>query len=374
MLKGAHITLLIGPAVPVPAPRVVMEAVAEIEVSNGGTRAGFQVAFEAGRNSPLMAAMLPSGYLDPGIRVIIVATVQGLPNVLADGIITRQEITASNEPGQSRVTVTGEDLSVLMDIVNLPDMRYPAMPAPVIVLTILARYAAFGIVPLVVPPLFLDVPIPTDRIPTQSGTDLEYIRQLAEQNGHIFFIEPGPAPGMNLAYWGPDFRNPAPQPALTVNSDAATNVESLSFSLDGLAKKINVIYIFDPATQKVPIPIPLPNISLLRPPFGARLTAPMKVEFSRDTTKRGPVAAAALALARTAESSDAISANGQLSVTRYGRVLKARQVVGVRGAGLAYDGLYHVKSVRHTIKPGEYKQSFQLSRDGLVSITPQVVP
>ena len=52
---------------------------------------------------------------------------------------------------------------------------------------------------------------------------------------------------------------------------------------------------------------------------------------------------------------------------RYGRVLKARQLVGVRGAGMAFDGLYYVKSVTHTIKRGEYKQSFTLTRNGLVS-------
>jgi hypothetical protein len=44
----------------------------------------------------------------------------------------------------------------------------------------------------------------------------------------------------------------------------------------------------------------------------------------------------------------------------------------VRGAGLAYDGLYYVNSVTHNIKRGDYKQSFELSRDGLISNTPRV--
>ncbi len=57
---------------------------------------------------------------------------------------------------------------------------------------------------------------------------------------------------------------------------------------------------------------------------------------------------------------------------RYGGMLRNRMIVGVRGAGLAYDGLYYVNSVTHNIKRGEYKQSFQLSRDGLISITPKV--
>ena len=46
--------------------------------------------------------------------------------------------------------------------------------------------------------------------------------------------------------------------------------------------------------------------------------------------------------------------------------------MGVRGAGLAYDGLYYVKSVTHDIKKGEYKQSFTLSRNALISTTPMV--
>jgi hypothetical protein len=47
-------------------------------------------------------------------------------------------------------------------------------------------------------------------------------------------------------------------------------------------------------------------------------------------------------------------------------------LVGVRGAGLAYDGLYYVKSVTHKIKAGEYKQLFELTRNGLISTLPRV--
>jgi hypothetical protein len=373
MLKGFYLTLLIGPAVPVPALKVVVESLANVQVNSSTDRSGFQLTFGVSKNSPLLTQMLPAGYFDPVItRVIIVVTVGGIPTVIMDGMITRQELGPSNEPGQSTLTVTGEDLSVLMDVVEMPFMRYPGMPAPARVALALAKYAGFGIVPVVIPPVFLDVPIPTKRIPAQTGTDLAYIKLLASQNGHVFYCEPGPAPGMNIAYWGPDIRIPIPQPALNVNMDAQTNVESLSFSLDGLAKKITVLNILDPVTEKVTIPIPLPNISLLRPPLGARLTPPARVEFPQGGSKRNPAEAAAFALARTAASADAISGSGSLNVLRYGRVLKARQLVGVRGAGLAYDGLYYVKSVTHNIKRGEYKQSFSLSRDGLISLTPRV--
>jgi hypothetical protein len=78
------------------------------------------------------------------------------------------------------------------------------------------------------------------------------------------------------------------------------------------------------------------------------------------------------ALSFAMRSSDAVSATGALNVTRYGRLLKSRRVVGVRGAGPAFDGLYYVSSVTHTLKRGEFKQKFSLVRNGLVSITPRV--
>ena len=54
------------------------------------------------------------------------------------------------------------------------------------------------------------------------------------------------------------------------------------------------------------------------------------------------------------------------------RLVKGAPACWCRGVGTAFDGLYFVKSVTTTIKHGEIKQSFQLTRNGLVSITPKV--
>ena len=374
MLDGVALTLLVGPAVPVPAPRVVIDALVSVEVSTGITASGFQLTFSVGTTSPLLTTMLPAGYLDPIVtRVIIAVTVRGLPQVLMDGVVTRQELAPSNEPGRSTLTVTGEDLSILMDLVEMPFMRYPAMPEVAQLAAILAKYAVFGIVPVLIPPVILDPPNPAERIPTHVGTDLEYIRQHAARCGYVFYVEPGPAPGLSIAYFGPDLRIPLPQPALNVNLDAHTNVESLSFSLDGNQKKVVVLTTYDPVTRKIPTPIPVPNISVLRPPLGARPVLPRRVEFMNETAKLSPAEAAKRALGVSFAAVDAVTGSGSLDVTRYGRVLRSRMLVGVRGAGLAYDGLYYVNNVTHSLRRGEYKQSFGLSRDGLVSPTP-VVP
>jgi hypothetical protein len=374
MLKGVYLTLMIGPTVPIPAPQPVMEALKSVQVNSSKDRTGFQLTFTLGKTSPLQLAMLPAGYFDPIItRVVIIATMNGFPRVLMDGIITRQELAPSNEPGQSTLTVTGEDLSVLMDIIEIK-IPYPAMPVAARVALILAKYAAYGIVPVIVPPPGDAPPLPTEEIPVQTGSDRAYLRGLAAECGYIFYVEPGPAPLTSTAYFGPDLPIPLPQPALSVNMDWQTNVESLSFSLDGLAKKVVVVTILDPVTGKIPIPIPVPDISILHPPLGARLTAPAKIQFPDDMANLSPAEALKRIFGLMLNNADAITGTGSLSTARYGFILQTRALVGVRGAGLAYDGFYYVNSVTHNIKAGEYKQSFTLSRDGLISQTPVVGP
>ena len=375
MVNGVHLTLLVGPGFPAPAPRHVVESLSSVQVTSGTDRAGFQLTFKVGKTSPLLTMMLPAGYLDPIVtRVIIVATVKGIPHALMDGLVTRQELAPANEPGQSTLTVTGEDLSVAMDIVE-KIMPYPSMPDAAMINLALAPYAALGVVPAVVPPIISVTRVPTEGYDSQvQMTDLGFIKSRASQHSYVFYVEPGPLPGQSIAYFGPDIRIPLPQPALNVNMDAHTNVESLSFSLDGLAKKVRIFTVMDPITRKIPLPIPLPNINAFKPPLGARPTLPAKVEFASDVAQMRPDEAAQSILAFLMNNSAAISGSGSLDVLRYGRVLRSRMLVGVRGASLAYDGLYYVDSVTHNIKRGEYKQSFTLSRDGLISNTPKVVP
>lgn len=370
MSDSIHLTLLVGPAVPQLPPREVIDALTSVQVTSSTDRSGFQLEFSVGVNSLLQTTLLPAGYFDPIItRVMIIATVKGLPWVLMDGIVTRQEVSPSNEPGQSTLTITGEDLSVLMDLVEMPFMRFPAMPVIARVYAILAKYAAFGIAPIAFPPIIPDIPNVLEEIPHQDGTDREYLKNLAADCGYVFYVEPGPTPGANIAYFGPDIRIPAPQRALTINMGAHSTCDSIQFSLDGTAKKIVVMTIMDPITRRTPITIPVPNLSVLRPMMGARLTPPARVEFPGYGTELNPSDAANKILGLVFNASDAITASGSLDVVRYGQPLRARMMVGVRGAGLAYDGFYYVNSVTHTLKRGQYTQSFNLSRDGLVSNT-----
>lgn len=374
LLSNVYLTLLIGPTVPIPAPLPVMEALQSIQVTSSRDRSGFQLTFTVGKNSPLQLALLPAGYFDPiTTRVIITVTLNGIPSVIMDGFVTRQELQPSNEPGQSTLTITGDDLTVAMDLLEIT-LPYPALPDVAQVGLILAKYAFLGIVPVVVPPFISTVRTPLQGYEMQTGSDLDQLRLLAQRNGYVFYIEPGPVPGQSLGYFGPDIRLPVPQSALSVNMDAFTNVESLSFSLDGMQKRLEIINVLDPVTGRIPIPVPMPEINVFKPPLGARPIPPAKIIFNHDSAALELSEALRQAIARGIQSSSAITGNGSLDVARYGQILRARSLIGVRGAGLTYDGLYYVDSVTHSIKRGEYKQNFSLSRDGLVSMTPAVMP
>jgi hypothetical protein len=258
-----------------------------------------------------------------------------------------------------------------MNMFDFSGLPYPAMPIEARVALICAKYAAFGLIPLIIPVLFPDVPIPVDKIPAHRGTDLQYIQQLAEEAGYIFYIEPGPVAGTNIAYFGPEIKVGIPQPALNVDMDALTNVENMSFSFDPTKGVLPVVFIQNQLTR-IPIPIPIPNINPLQPPLGLLSTSISNIKILKDTAKMNPMQAILRGLNEAKKSQDSVSANGSINVLRYGRPLKARQLVGVRGAGIAYDGLYFVSSVTSTLKRGEFKQSFNLTRNGLISITPRV--
>jgi acetyl-CoA C-acetyltransferase len=74
---------------------------------NASDRSAFQLQFHYSKRSLISTALLPSGLLDPGLRVILMATVNGIPNVLMDGIVTRQDVAPSGQPGLSALTLTG---------------------------------------------------------------------------------------------------------------------------------------------------------------------------------------------------------------------------------------------------------------------------
>jgi hypothetical protein len=379
MLKGIHLTLMIGPLVPVPVPQSVLDALTDVEVKTSEKGPSvFQLTFSLNKRSPLHTLFLLSGGKPLlFMRVVIVITLKGMSEVIMDGVITNHQIAPGSDTSHPSLVITGEDLTKLMDMQDFSGFPFPATPAEGRVALLLAKYAFLGIIPLVIPSILIDIPLPTGIIPSQQGTDLAYIKALAERVGYVFYIEPGPQPGTNKAYWGPQIKLGVPQPALNIDMDAHTNVESLSFSFDNQKNRIPTVYIYNELTKAV-IPIPIPPITPLNPPLGLLPPLPTSLgdlkPVDPSLSKLSIPQAIMIGIAKASQWAEAVTGQGRLDVLRYGRILKARQLVGVRGVGSAYEGLHYVTSVTHKIKRGEYKQSFELSRNGLLSTIPKVMP
>ena len=368
MNHGFYLTLMMGSFNASPVSQPVIDALTEVQVtSTVGSQGGFQLKFTLSKQSPVHQ-MLVAGQFDPRTRVIIAVTVNGATEVLMDGIITKQDITPDSKPGKSMLTITGLDLTAIMDFLDLTGIPYPALPEFLIVEAVLAKYALLGVIPVAIPASIPNFQNPLDHFIKQQGTDYSFVNALARLTGAVFYLDPGPTPGSSMAYWGPDLSKlfGGTQPALSINFDGTTNIDSLNFSYDGTLATQYLVTVIEPIT-KIPLPIPIPNIDLLKAPLASKAPTPLRSEQLKPIANENPMGAALAALGALFKTADVISGSGQLDVLRYGRIFKARQPAAVRGAGPYYDGKYYVKSVTHNIKRGEYKQSFSLTRGGVGS-------
>ena len=373
MASPLYLTILLGAVQAVPAPKVLIDALTSVEVTVSATgKSGFQLSFTLANSSPLqLYFLLAQGAPVPFIRVVLVAAYGGLPQVIMDGIVKHTEVVPDAMQGSSQLVLTGEDLTALMDLTDSSGTPYPGQTPDQRVVAILGKYATFGVSPNVVAVVTPDNQVPSQTTSSQKGTDLAYIQQLAKEAGYVFFLQAGPMPGQSQAYWGPQIKIGVPQPALNVNMDSWTNVESLNFKYEPQNAVTPIVYLQDPNTGQN-MQLAIPGANPLNPALGAVVPVPQKTVPLQYTAKLPPAQALMAGYAKAAETADVVTGDGTLSVLRYGGILQARQLVGVRGAVLAFDGLYYVDSTKHQIKLGEYKQSFTLKRNALISNVPFV--
>ena len=377
-LLGIRLNLLIGPdPVALPAPLPVLEALVDVEVTHGEKEeSGFRLTFAIGRSGPLDAldfqAVL-NPLLQVNARVVLTVFFDIMPRVIMDGIVTKRDLLPGDGPGQGRLVLSGHDLSIALDR-EQKFAEHPAQDETTIAMKIAATYAQYLMIPMAIPPVMIDPPIPIDRTPQQTGSDWEYLQEMAARFGHVTYIEAGPAPLSNILYWGPPKRFDLQQRAINVNLGPLTNATDLSFGEDALTQTLVETKVKDRLTgQEMPVLTVMPT----RPPLGA---LPVAVKNMGKTRKSGmqtsglnTMQAFARAQAITdATSDEAITVSGTLDSLRYNDVLRPRAPVDLRGAGYSFDGRYMVSSVTHRIGRGGYQQEFALYRSELGALSPLV--
>ena len=296
--------------------------------------------------------------------MILVCTLGGIPNVLIDGVVTRHEVAPSNEAGQSTLTLTGEDLTVLMDVIEIPIMRYPGMPI-VARLNLLARevrgvrHRSSGhsaAVPR--------CPDTNGQIPSQTGSDLAYIKKMADADRLHLLSRARSRAGHQHLLLRP--RHPHSHSAACAQRQHGRELQRRKAHLQPRWPGEEGRHHDDHGSDHRQDPDPDSGAEHQPPAPAARRDAHAADENLVSARRRqlNSIQAIALALAKTGDTGEAISGSGTLNVIRYGICAARQLLVGVRGAGRAYDGMYYVSTVTHNIKRGEYKQSFTLSRDG----------
>lgn len=374
-LLGIRLILWMGKTIPMPAPLSVLDSIEKVEVTNDAQNGdGFQMTFLIEKGKSLDFDLLTDGSLDLFNRVVIGVVLGVMPEVLIDGIITHHQVEPGTDDGTSRLIVTGRDVSIMLDLKE-KNGKFENQPDFLIVMRLIAEYMQYGLVPAVTPTT--DIPIMIQRIPRQHETDLAFIKRMAQRNGFVFYIEPLTF-GVNTAYWGPDNRIGIPQPALTANMGSWTNVTTIRTSHDPLAP-VGTEGTFVEPFMKLSIPIPsLPSLRI--PPLSSSPTEARRTVILRNAANQNPGQAAVNAVSTVTNTPEPVTAEGELETVRYGHVLRARKLVGVRGIGLSYDGNYYVRRVTHVIERkspggmGNYTQRFTISKEGTGSVVPVVIP
>jgi len=382
MLFGIHLTLLVGLGIPVPAPPRILESIRQIRIERTIESTTFQIVMSVGRDKSniLDYPIVNNPLLSEFNRLVIIVTLGLRPKVLLDGIITHVQFDPSSDAGRSSFTVTGEDLTVMLDredatepheACNLQAIYYKILSRP--------KYGRFKITPLpITRPT--NPPSPLERTPVQCKTDLAYIRTLARRQDFIFNIRPGPVPLTNIAYVGPAYDQKLkalPQKPLSFNMGVKTTVtEALNFQYNPLKPSLQEGYFLDVDKHAF---IPLQTLK------SAKMQLSMKPALEKNilnSRKRHFVNRSSVSLpdtliqiqAQTERTTDVLRCTGELDTLKYGDILMQQRFVDVRGAGNEHNGTYFVESVTDEIIPRSgYKQRFSLVRDGKYTNIPAVI-
>lgn len=365
-LLGIRLVLWLGRSVPRPAPTALLDSLVSAQVSNdAGGIDGFSVTFNVSKDGDDYSA-LAEGALDPETRIWLGVAMGVTPEPLIDGIITNVSFTPSPEPGRSTITVTGLDVTVALQLEQ--KLRpHDNQSDSTIFSKIILEYGQYGLVPM--PQTTSEQPNQTERTPRQRDTDFDFITRLAQRNGFVFFIEPLTF-GSSKAFFGEQPRSGARLPALTINMGGDSNVTALSFNADALSAVSAQARVIN---RQGRTSVLIPATPVVRtPPLAAQPAPVLRTVTLDDTAHMQPGQAITAAFAHAMGQPDANNCHGTIDGVRYGTVLRARRIVGLRGAGRQHNGDWFVKRVEHQIQRGSYTQNFQLSREGRGALSPFV--
>jgi hypothetical protein len=385
MLGGVTYTVLMGPAggppvVPLPPP--LLTALQKIEVETSTEMASvFRLRFGISQMQigdwDLLMPQYEETFFRPLSRVQIRVKVGiDIPKTIINGYITHQHVLYDDEGGASSMEITGMDATILMNLQEKV-ITWPLAGFPTDSLIAITIFGQYGLLPMAIPGLPMNVdPSGTDST-VQRGTDIRFLRRLAQRSSFECFVRPDPFSGVDIGYFGPPANLPfAPEAVLNVKMGAQTNVTEFKIRYDMVKPTLSLAFGLDTMTR-VPLTFPsLPSVAA-----GYPVGPPMGVQEATIREVGGPHPPPMVLAAQTGMMSlpglplvnQAITNKASWAVVAEGTagsdvgVLSVGFTVNIRGAGLAFNGAYYVTRVSHVIESGgcSYIQKFEARRNAI---------
>lgn len=283
----------------------------------------------------------------------------GRAEPLIEARIIETSADFSNQPGRSVLNVVAMDSTVLMNleekIINWPNMADSDIAAEI--------FQSYGFDPQV------EETEPTrdelEMTTIQRGTDIQFLRDLAQRNGCECYVEMNPETGVLEGHFHPPRADQPAQGTLSVNMGEATNVNSFNARYDMLRPTMAQATGLDINTQEEqPAEVEGSSLPTLGRESALGGDQPRRLLLSQTgLSQTGELQTLAQAVAD--RSAWAITAEGELNTVAYGGILRAKRPVNVRGAGNQFSGTYYVEMVSHAFSGEGYTQRFRLRRNAL---------
>jgi phage protein D len=302
--------------------------------------------------------------LRPWNRITIIAAFKDRADTIIDGYISHVTPTANGQTATMTVKISGVDGSYAMNILErckvwtgktYEEVAKEIIEAPrygfIAVLPEEGGTAAAGPPPSIV----------------QRATDHRFLRELARRKGYEFYMLGGKG-----YFRSPDLSG-TPQKVIAVNFGDETNCTDFHVEVDGTRPTEAIMRRIDPLTGQ-------PQIASATasglPSLGTTPLSDLRGQAQLEQTR---VVVRRQGAATEAQMNDFVQgllrrhgwwvkATGKLNGLVYGRALRSKKLVTIKGLGRSYNGNYYVRKVMHRLGPRTYTMGFEAVRNALTQL------
>lgn len=197
----------------------------------------------------------------------------------------------------------------------------------------------------------------------QRETDIQFLKRLAQRNGFECFV------CNNTGYFRPPQLIGSTQKVLAIQFGPESNLSHFTVEVNALNPTHVEMHRLDLLTREDrDVTVETPQQTRLGLNGASELYAagvkPAKT-FLKNTMVNGQPAMQALCQGLYHDAEWMVHGEGEIVGSFYQDVLKARELVTIKGIGKTYSGVYYVTKVKHAFTDKGYSQSFSVKRNAL---------